>query len=121
MNEALALYGGPFLADDDEHASYAVRRDALRGRLCRSLARLVRRHEDAGQSDAAIDLCLRAIDADDSYEPLHRLLMQVHLRLGEPAEAQAACRRLQCVLAVQAGRDVSPETLALLAGPGPSR
>jgi DNA-binding SARP family transcriptional activator len=116
VEEALALYTGPFLSDEAEQPAYLARREQLRARLLRALSRVARRWEDSGHGDAAIDGYLRCIEADELCEAFYRHLMQCHQRRGELAEAQATYRRLQTVLAARLAGVPSSETQALHAG-----
>lgn len=116
VEDALALYPGPFLSDEVEQPAYIARREQLRARLLRTLGRVARRWEDSAQGDAAVDCYLRCIDADELCEGFYRQLMQCHQRRGELVEAQATYRRLQAALAARLAGLPSAETQALHAG-----
>jgi DNA-binding SARP family transcriptional activator len=113
--EALALYGGPFLPDESEQPSYIACREQLRARLLRFLARIARGWEEAGATGAAAECYLRFIEADEVYEPLYRQLMLCLQRGGVPLEAVAAYERLRTLLSARLKSMPSPETQSLYA------
>jgi ATP/maltotriose-dependent transcriptional regulator MalT/DNA-binding SARP family transcriptional activator len=115
IDEVLALYRGPFLADDVDQMAYVARREQLRVRLVRHVGRLARGLEDAGRVEAAIDCHLRFIDADELCEALHRQLMACQQRQGDVAGALAGYERLRTVLAARLKTLPSPETQAAYA------
>lgn len=118
VDEALALYRGPFLADESDQPSYIACREQLRSRLLRYLSRITRAWEEAGQSDAAVDCYLRWIDADDLFEAPYRNLMLCYQRRGEQAQARTTYERLRTVLAAKLKAMPSPETQAVYAALG---
>jgi LuxR family transcriptional regulator, maltose regulon positive regulatory protein len=62
---------------------------------------------------AAARLYERALDADPLAESLHRRLMQLHAARGEQGEATRAWRHCQAMLALSAGVQPSPDSVAL--------
>src|SRR5450755_778716 len=119
VEEAVALYRGPFLSDEIEHPAYGARRDQLRGKLLRTLARAARHLEVSGHGDLAIDIYLRFIDADEQCEAFYRNLMLCYQRSGETGEALATFERLKAVLAAGSSTEPSPETRAVHASLDP--
>jgi LuxR family maltose regulon positive regulatory protein len=115
VDEALALYKGPFLLDDIEQPAYTARREQLRARLLRTLTRLARLWEDSGHGEIAVDCYLRCIDADEQCEAFYRNLMLCYQRHGNAAEALATYARLQAVLAARLKTVPSAETEAIRA------
>jgi ATP/maltotriose-dependent transcriptional regulator MalT/DNA-binding SARP family transcriptional activator len=115
-DEALALYRGPFLPDESEQPGYIANREQIRSRLLRCLARVARRWEDGGQSDAAADCYLRLIEVDPLFEAPYRNLMLSYQRGGDAVEARATYERLRMLLAARLQAEPSPETQAVLAG-----
>lgn len=113
VEEALLLYRGPFLLDDVGHPAYVARREQLRSRLLRAVARSARYWEESGRSDAAIDLYLRCIDADEQCEAFSRHLMLSYQRRGDTAEALATYERLRSVLSARQCGVPSAETEAV--------
>jgi len=110
VEEALLLYRGPFLLDDVGHPAYVARREQLRSRLLRAVARAARHWEEAGRSDAAIDAYLRCMDADEQCEAFYRHLMLSYQRRGDTAEALATYERLRAVLSARLQGSPSAET-----------
>lgn len=115
VEEALALYRGPFLPDETEQPSYIACREQIRARVLRVITRTARRWEEAGRADAAADCYLRCIDADELCEAFYRNLMLCYQRHGESAEALATYERLRTVLAARLKSLPSPETQAVYA------
>ena len=113
--EAFALYRGPFLPDESEQASYIACREQARAKLLRCLTRVARRHEEAGEREAAADCYLRLIEADPVFEAPYRNLMLCYQRSGELADARATYERLRTTLAARLKADPSAETQAVLA------
>ena len=113
MDEALALYRGPFLPDESEQPSYIACREQLRARLLRCLTRAARAREEAGRAEAAADWYARCIDADPLFEAAYRNLMLLLQRRGEAAEARAVYERLRTVLSTRLKTMPSPETQAV--------
>ena len=117
--EAFQLYRGPFLPDESEQASYIACREQARARLLRCLTRVARRHEEAGEGEAALDCYLRLIEADPVFEAPYRNLMLCYQRAGETHEARAAYERLRAVLSARLKTAPSPETQAVYAALAP--
>jgi DNA-binding SARP family transcriptional activator len=115
VEEALLLYRGPFLLDDVGHPAYVARREQLRSRLLRAIARAARHWEESGRNDAAIDAYVRCIDADEQCEAFYRHLMLSHQRSGDTAEALATYERLRAVLSARLQGVPSAETEAVFA------
>jgi ATP/maltotriose-dependent transcriptional regulator MalT/DNA-binding SARP family transcriptional activator len=109
----VALYHGPFLRG--VAAGWAVApRERLHARFLRSI------EEEAaaprGRDDETIRLLERGLETDPVAEPLYRALIRCHVRSGRLAEAAAAYRRCERILAAHLRVAPSPETRAL-AGP----
>jgi len=116
LDEAFALYRGPFLPDESEQPSYIACREQLRARLMRCLSRVARLWEEAKRAEAAADCYLRCIEADPLFEAPYRNLMLCYQRSGERAEARAAYERLRTILASRLKSMPSPETQAVFTG-----
>lgn len=115
VEEALGLYRGAFLPDEDDQPVYAAKREQLRNRMVRNVARYARGWEEGGATDAAIDCWSRFVDADELCEAFHRHLMASHQRQGDFASAISAYERLRNVLAARLKTQPSPETQAAYA------
>jgi LuxR family maltose regulon positive regulatory protein len=114
-DELLALYSGPFLADESEQPAYIACREQVRARLLRCLARIARGWEEAGKSDAAADCYLRCIEADPLFEATYRNLMLCYQRSGDAIEARSTYQRLTTLLRARLNAAPSPETQAVFA------
>lgn len=121
-DELLALYRGPFLADESEQPGYIACREQLRARLLRCLTRVARRWEESARPDAAADCYLRCIEADPLFEAPYRNLMLLYQRAGDAVEARATYERLRTLLSARLKSLPSPETQAVFQDlPGASR
>lgn len=116
--EALALYRGPFLPDESEQPGYIASREQIRARLLRSLSRLARRCEEAGEGEAAAECYQRIIEVDDLFEAPYRHLMQCLQRCGDASEARSTYERLRTVLSTKLKVMPSAETQAVYASLG---
>ncbi len=116
VDEAFALYRGPFLPDESEQPSYIAGREQVRARLLRCLTRVARRWEEARAGDAAADCYLRLLEIDPLYEAAYRNLMLSYQRCGDEVEARAVYERLRTLLAARLKSEPSPETRAVLEG-----
>jgi len=99
VDEAFALYRGPFLPDESDQPSYLAFREQIRARLLRCLARAARAFEEDGDRAAGADCYQRLIDVDPLYEAPYRNLMLACKRSGDLEEARATYERLRTVLA----------------------
>ena len=115
VDEALALYRGPFLPDESEQPSYLAYREQGRARLLRSVSRAARAWEAAGLHAVAADAYERLIDADPLYEAPYRGLMLVCQRAGDLPEARVTYERLRALLAARLKTMPSAETQAVYA------
>ena len=71
----LALYAGPFMADEADAAWYLQPRDRLRGRLARAMKRVLRQWHDGGEAErarAGYEKCLE-IDAAAAQQAGYKL------------------------------------------------
>ena len=114
-DEALGLYRGPFLPDESEQPGYIACREQIRAKVLRYLARVVRRLEEAGMPEAAVDCYLRCIDADELCEAFYRNLMLCYQRRGENVEALSTYERLRAALSTRLKVMPAPETQAVYA------
>jgi len=115
VEEAFALYRGPFLPDESEQPSFLALREQIRSRLLRCLARAARACEEAGEPAAGLEGYQRLIDVDPLYEAPYRNLMLACQRAGDLAEARTVYERLRSVLATKMKVMPSAETQAVYA------
>ena len=112
---ALALYGGPFLQNDEETAWLLPRRDRLRSRYVRLAMRAAQQCDQAGDPGQAAEIYAVALEAEPLIEDLYRRLMLCLAWQQRRAEASDAYRRCRNMLAVVFGAAPSQETEAAYA------
>ncbi|MGW1959615.1 AfsR/SARP family transcriptional regulator [Streptomyces sp. NPDC001935] len=119
LDDALALWHGPALADlpdrTAESARWETRRlDVRRARLAAALA--------LGDAEQALPELTALCDLHPLDEPLHVLRLRALRDAGRPAEALAAYESVRTLLADRLGSDPGPELRSLhtelLNGPG---
>jgi LuxR family maltose regulon positive regulatory protein len=113
VSKGLALYGGTFLPEDEGEPWSVPARERLRGKFIHLLGTHGRSLETAGDTDGAIRLYLRGIDADPIVEAFHQGLMRCYQQLGRHTEAISVYRRLRQTLSVVLGVPPSTESQAL--------
>lgn len=83
----LALYRGPFLANDSDFPCYVAFREHVRSKVLRYMGKLTRGWESSEHLDRIVDYCERAIEVDNLCEGMYRQLMMFYQRQGRRAEA----------------------------------
>ncbi|MGW3663786.1 AfsR/SARP family transcriptional regulator [Streptomyces sp. NPDC005141] len=118
LEDALALWHGPVLADLPDRAAESARwetrrLDVRRARLASALA--------LGHAEQALPELTALCDLHPLDEPLHVLRLRALRDAGRPAEALAAYESVRALLADRLGSDPGPELRSLhaelLAGP----
>ncbi|MET8830956.1 BTAD domain-containing putative transcriptional regulator [Streptomyces sp. NPDC004610] len=110
LDDALALWQGPALADLPDRTAHAARcearrLDARRARLTAALA--------LGAADRALPELTALCDAHPLDEPLQALRLRALRDTGRPAQALAAYDGVRRLLADRLGSDPGPELRAL--------
>ncbi|MFD4560424.1 BTAD domain-containing putative transcriptional regulator [Streptomyces sp. NPDC058469] len=110
LDDALALWGGPALADLPDRTAEAARwetrhLDARRARLTAALA--------LGDADTALPELTALCDTHPLDEPLQSLRLKALRATGRTAEALAAYEDVRQLLADRLGSDPGPELRAL--------
>ncbi|GHD98095.1 BTAD domain-containing putative transcriptional regulator [Streptomyces alanosinicus] len=110
LDDALALWRGPALADLPDHTAEAARwetrrLDALRARHTAALA--------LGHAEQALPELTALCDEHPLDEPLHTLRLRALRDTGRPARALAAYEDVRRLLADRLGSDPGPELRAL--------
>jgi ATP/maltotriose-dependent transcriptional regulator MalT/DNA-binding SARP family transcriptional activator len=103
VSRGLVLYGGKFLPEDEGEPWSVPARERLRGKFIHLLATHGHSLETAGETDGAIALYLRGIDADPIVEAFHQGLMRCYRQLDRHTEAISVYRRLRQTLSVVLG------------------
>lgn len=84
LERALAVYGGPYLADVE--AGWAsVERERLHRLYIDAGIELAKIYFERDESDRALDWCQRLLEEDPCLEDVHRLIMQIHAASGNRA------------------------------------
>jgi predicted ATPase/DNA-binding SARP family transcriptional activator len=119
LEEAVALYGGDFLAgftlrDSPQFDEWQLfEAESLRRELASTLERLAGAFADQGDADRALACVQRWVAMDPLHEPAHRSLMRLYAESGRRSEAlrqYETCRRL---LEEELGVPPDPVTAAL--------
>ncbi|MER7928000.1 BTAD domain-containing putative transcriptional regulator [Streptomyces sp. NPDC096057] len=110
LDDALALWHGPALADLPDRTAEAARRearhlDARRARLTAALA--------LGEADTALPELTALCDTHPLDEPLQALRLRALRATGRTAQALAAYEDVRLLLADRLGSDPGPELRAL--------
>jgi LuxR family transcriptional regulator, maltose regulon positive regulatory protein len=98
--EALALYRGAFLAEEDGEAWPVAMRERLRSKFIQNVSGHAARLEAAHRHEEAITWYLRGLEADNVVEPFYQGLMRCYHRLDRLPEAVGAYRRLKQTLSI---------------------
>jgi DNA-binding SARP family transcriptional activator len=102
IEQALALYRGRFLSDD-EHPHAFETRTRLQRKLVRAALALGVHYETAGQFDVAISVYERALETESVSEELHLRLMNCLVRAGQASAVAVVYRRCRKILASRLG------------------
>lgn len=111
--EALRLYGGAFLPEDDGEVWSVPARERIRGKFIHAVATYGHLLEADEKLDEAVRLYLLGIDADVIVERFYCGLMRCYQKMGRPSEALSVFRRLRHTLAAVLATKPSPEAEAL--------
>lgn len=109
----LALYAGPFMANDEDESWYIGLRERLRNRFVRVMGDVGRHWQQTGQWERAVDYFQRSLEADHLAEGFYRHLMLCYRQLGRHAEGIDIYQRCRKTFAAVLGTDPSPETTAI--------
>ncbi|HEX4089464.1 MAG TPA: BTAD domain-containing putative transcriptional regulator [Trebonia sp.] len=113
LQQAVAAYGGDFLAGASAGEWAQARREELRRRFESALLAVGRLQVAAGRLAAAVTAFRRAIEHEPLNESAHRELMTCWDALGQTARAVRHYAELEALLASEVGVRPAPETTAL--------
>jgi LuxR family maltose regulon positive regulatory protein len=113
LEEALALYAGPYLPEALYDDWAADERERLQAIFLRAAERLAAARLAAARLADAADLCRRILAHDRCYEPAYQLLMRAHAREGNRPLALRAFQRCAEALHDDLGVEPAAETVAL--------
>jgi TolB-like protein/DNA-binding SARP family transcriptional activator len=110
LEGALALYGGPFLSDEEEPPEIATARGRLHGLFLRHVEQQGEYFQQSGQIEDAVKLYERGLEIDDLVEEFYQKLMKSMLELGRIAGGIAVYQRCHQIFQGSMGITPSPET-----------
>jgi DNA-binding SARP family transcriptional activator len=113
---ALALYQGPFLAEESAGDWIVLPRERLSVLFVDAMKRLGLRHEERGDFEEAVFWYRKALDTDPVQERFYQRTMVCCHRLGRHAEVERVFRRCKEELRSVLGVDPSPATVAIYEG-----
>jgi LuxR family maltose regulon positive regulatory protein len=112
LEQAVALYTGPFLVDLD--AAWCIEeRERLESRYLGALERLADAHAAAGRHRETITVAERLLQLDPFREDAHARVIRAYLRLGDRAAAKRQLDRCAAALRDELGVSPGPELQAL--------
>ena len=111
-NVVVAVARRPFLADE-EAPWIEARRTRLRTLLARALHILSNISASNGESALAVQYATEIVDLEPFRETAYHQLMNLHVQMGNRAEALRVFARCRELLREELGADPSPETEAL--------
>ena len=119
LEQAGALYQGAFLAGigAGDHAFedwLREERDRLRGLAVRAYTKLADLQCAVGLTERAIRSAERVLAIDPAEEPVHRMLMRLHVAVGQPGAARRQYERCARTLQREFGVEPDAETKNLL-------
>lgn len=100
LGEALALYRGAFLVEEEGESWPVAMRERLRGKFIQAVSGHALALEHAHRHEEAIAWYLRGLEADPVVEPFYQGLMRCYHRLDRLPEAVSSYRRLKQTLSV---------------------
>jgi DNA-binding SARP family transcriptional activator len=112
--KAIALYGGPFLSEEQFCPDIVTRRVRLRSKFLRVVVLVGRHWEQSGEWGKAVACYQKGLEVDPLSEDLCRSLISCHVRTGRRAEAHAVYHRYRKMLSGVLGMSPSPDLEAIL-------
>jgi predicted ATPase/DNA-binding SARP family transcriptional activator len=113
LAQALALYRGPLLPDDDFDETIATQRSYLAQRHLNGLYALSARYAHSGDGPAAIATLQRVLHAAPADEAAHLQLIEMYGRVGQLAQVEQ--QFADCKLALNQAFAAAPTQATLLA------
>lgn len=109
LANALELYHGPYLGNEDEQPWFLSYRQRLHSRFVRCLLDVCTYLEKSGRKDEAVHLYEHGLDIDDLSENIYLRLMKCYQLLGRRAEAIKVYQRCCSVIKAHYGVEPSNE------------
>ncbi len=113
LAQALDLYAGDYLVEDEEARWAMFERTRLRECYLKGATALMECFMEEQCYNEAIQVGRRALTMNPSYEPLYRSMMQCQAAHGDTAGALYTFEQCRQFFANSLGADPSPQTLAL--------
>jgi LuxR family maltose regulon positive regulatory protein len=112
LRQAIALYRGEYMEGFYSDWCLAKRR-ILEKQYLDALSELAHWCTDEGLHDEALELCEKALQKDNYYEEIYRLMMRCYHLLGQPPRVTQVYQRCATVLGEELGVEPAAETVAL--------
>lgn len=112
LRSAIQIYSGPYLPDINEIWVVADRQKYLEMFLA-AIDELVHYYIEEKEYQDALDLCQRALKEDLCNEEIHRLIMEIHARLGNKAAISKQYEICRKVLKSELNTKPSSQTTSL--------
>ncbi|WP_455206332.1 AfsR/SARP family transcriptional regulator [Kaarinaea lacus] len=112
-NQALNLYQGHFLGNEDEQPWFIAFREKLKSRFIRCLAQVCDVFEQHGHCHLAIDYYRKGIEVDPLSEEFYQRLMKCYAQRGRHVEAIAVYQQCQRLFKALTGFEPSTATNAI--------
>ena len=112
LHQAIALYRGEYM--EGSYSDWCLpKRRSLEEQYLGALSELAHWCMDEGSYDQALELCEKALQKDNYYEEIYRLMMKCYSLLGQPARVSQVYQRCAMVLGEELGVEPAAETVAL--------
>jgi LuxR family maltose regulon positive regulatory protein len=112
LRQAIALYQGEYM--EGFYSDWCLpKRRSLEEQYLGALSELAHWCMDEGSYDQALELCEKALQKDNYYEEIYRLMMKCYSLLGQPARVSQVYQRCATVLGEELGIEPAAETVAL--------
>ncbi|MCI0507242.1 MAG: bacterial transcriptional activator domain-containing protein [Gammaproteobacteria bacterium] len=112
-NQALNLYQGHFLGNEDEQSWFIAFREKQKSRFIRSLEHVCDAFEQHRQCHLAIDYYRKGIEIDPLSEAFYQRLMKCYAQRGRKIEAIAVYQQCQRLFKALTGFEPSAATSAI--------
>ncbi|HEY5602994.1 MAG TPA: bacterial transcriptional activator domain-containing protein [Gammaproteobacteria bacterium] len=112
-NQALNLYQGHFLGNEDEQPWFVAFRERIKSRFIRSLEQVCDVFEQHRQCHLAIDYYRKGIEADPLSEVFYQRLMKCYAQRGRNVEAIAVYQQCERLFKALTGFEPSAATSAI--------
>jgi two-component SAPR family response regulator len=113
VHQAMDLYHGPYLGNEDEQPWFLSYRDRLHSKFIRCLLDVCAYLEKNHRYDEASQLYEAGLDVDDLCERIYVKLMTCYLNLGQRAQAMKVYQRCHSVIKAHYGVEPSDELQTL--------